>query len=91
MAHPGLNNIDNLIPNLVDAGLDGIECWHTRHKKSTEKRYHEMTVQLSLIATGGSDCHGPQKGLPIIGTKQVPYEILEIMRQKAASYSGSLL
>ena len=49
MAHPGLNNIDNLIPNLVDAGLDGIECWHTRHKKSTEKRYHEMTVQLSKM------------------------------------------
>jgi predicted metal-dependent phosphoesterase TrpH len=91
MAHPGLNNIDNLIPNLVDAGLDGIECWHTRHKKSTEKRYREMTVQLNLIATGGSDCHGPQKGLPIIGTKKVPYEILEMMKQKVASSAGSRL
>ena len=50
-----------------------------------------MTVKLNLLATGGSDCHGPQKGLPIIGTKQVPYEILEIMKQKVASYAGSLL
>jgi len=27
MAHPGLNRTDEIIPALVDAGLDGIECF----------------------------------------------------------------
>ena len=36
MAHPGLNRTDEIIPALVDAGLDGIECFHTKH--STEHR-----------------------------------------------------
>ena len=31
MAHPGLNRTDAVIPALVDAGLDGIECFHTKH------------------------------------------------------------
>ena len=31
MAHPGLNRTDEVIPDLVAAGLDGIECFHTKH------------------------------------------------------------
>src|SRR5215813_5117866 len=30
MAHPGLNRTDEVIPDLVAAGLDGIECFHTK-------------------------------------------------------------
>tara|TARA_B100000029_G_scaffold425712_1_gene434246 strand:+ start:4530 stop:5375 length:846 start_codon:yes stop_codon:yes gene_type:complete len=82
MAHPGLNKIDNLIPKLIDAGLDGLECWHTRHPKSTTKRYQEMAKKYNLLVTGGSDCHGAEHGDPAIGTKRVPYEILEKMKQR---------
>ena len=35
MAHPGLNRTDDVIPALVDAGLDGIECFHTKHSTAT--------------------------------------------------------
>ncbi|MEE2615225.1 MAG: PHP domain-containing protein [Verrucomicrobiota bacterium] len=90
MAHPGLNKIDNLIPNLVEAGLDGLECWHTRHPKSTTKRYREMATRLGLLVTGGSDCHGAEQGHPAIGTKQVPYDILEKMKQKLPTTVSSL-
>jgi predicted metal-dependent phosphoesterase TrpH len=31
MAHPGLNRSDEVIPGMVDEGLDGIECFHTKH------------------------------------------------------------
>lgn len=82
MAHPGLNKIDHLIPNLVKAGLDGLECWHTRHPKSTAKRYREMAERYGLIITGGSDCHGAGRGHPLIGTVRVPYEILEKMKSR---------
>jgi predicted metal-dependent phosphoesterase TrpH len=83
MAHPGLNKIDSLIPEMVRAGLDGIECWHSRHPKSTAKRYRDMARRLDLLMTGGSDCHGPTNGnLPIIGTVPVPYDILNAMKQR---------
>ena len=82
MAHPGLNKIDHLIPDLVKAGLDGLECWHTRHPKSTAKRYREMAERYGLIITGGSDCHGAGLGHPLIGTVRVPYEILEKMKSR---------
>jgi len=82
MAHPGLNKIDHLIPDMVRAGLDGIECWHSKHPKSTTKRYREMAARLGLLSTGGSDCHGPSKGHPIIGTVRVPYKILDEMKRR---------
>ena len=82
MAHPGLNKIDHLIPDLVKADLDGLECWHTRHPKSTAKRYREMAERYGLIITGGSDCHGAGRGHPLIGTVRVPYEILEKMKSR---------
>ena len=82
MAHPGLNKIDHLITDLVKAGLDGLECWHTRHPKSTAKRYREMAERYGLIITGGSDCHGASRGHPLIGTVRVPYEILEKMKSR---------
>ncbi len=84
MAHPGLNKIDHLIPRMVEAGLDGIECWHTKHPKSTVKRYREMAARLGgLLVTGGSDCHGPSRGhYPLIGTVRVPYDILDEMKRR---------
>ena len=89
MAHPGLNKIDHLIPDLVKAGLDGLECWHTRHTKSTAKRYREMAERYGLIITGGSDCHGAGRGHPLIGTVRVPYEILERMKKRLRSQSAN--
>ncbi len=89
MAHPGLNKIDHLIPDLVKAGLDGLECWHTRHPKSTAKRYREMAERYGLIITGGSDCHGAGRGRPLIGTVRVPYEILERMKKRLRSQSAN--
>ena len=38
MAHPGLNRSDEVIPGMVEAGLDGLECFHTKHNASTVER-----------------------------------------------------
>src|SRR2546427_12327904 len=35
LAHPGLNRSDEVIPAMVEAGLDGIECFHTKNSTST--------------------------------------------------------
>ena len=77
MAHPGLNRSDEVIPELVGAGLDGIECFHTKHSNSTTEHYLEIADKYGLLVTGGSDCHGMSKGRPLIGTVKLPYEYVE--------------
>jgi hypothetical protein len=84
MAHPGLNRTDAVIPALVDAGLDGIECFHTKHSTATSERYLEIAGRFHLLVTGGSDCHGFSKGKPLIGGVKLPYEHVEKMKAKVA-------
>ena len=85
MAHPGLNRTDEIIPALVNAGLDGIECFHTKHSTKTAERYLEIADKFNLLVTGGSDCHGFSKGKPLIGTVKLPYEHVEKLKSKAGS------
>lgn len=80
MAHPGLNRTDDLIPPVVKAGLDGIECFHTKHSTATAERYLEIADRYQLLVTGGSDCHGLSKGRPLIGTIKLPYQHVELMK-----------
>jgi predicted metal-dependent phosphoesterase TrpH len=82
MAHPGLNRTDNIIPALVAAGMDGIECFHTKHSTAMSERYLEIADKYHLLVTGGSDCHGFSKGKPLIGTVRLPYEHVEKMKEQ---------
>ena len=97
MAHPGLNRTDDIIPGLIQAGLDGIECFHTKHSTAMSERYLEIADQYHLLVTGGSDCHGYSKAKPLIGTVKLPYEHVDKMtaaviarRQAAPAASGAL-
>ncbi len=80
MAHPGLNRTDEIIDGLVGAGLDGLECFHTKHSTNTSERYLTIADRLDLAVTGGSDCHGMSKGKPLIGTVKVPYNLVEKLK-----------
>jgi predicted metal-dependent phosphoesterase TrpH len=84
MAHPGLNRTDEVIPDLVDAGLDGIECFHTKHSTAVSEHYLEIADKYNLLVTGGSDCHGMSKGKPLIGTVKLPYRQVEKLKEAAA-------
>ena len=77
MAHPGLNKTDESIPELVASGLDGIECFHTKHNPVTAERYQKIAEEHGLLITGGSDCHGLSKGKPLIGTVKLDYRHVE--------------
>lgn len=76
LAHPGTLRHDEFIPDLVEMGLDGIEAYHSQHKRSDITRYKNMAQKSGIIHTGGSDCHGPRKGKSLIGTQRVPYSVL---------------
>jgi predicted metal-dependent phosphoesterase TrpH len=91
LAHPGLNRTDHVIPSLVEAGVDGIECFHTKHSTATSEHYLALAERFHLLVTGGSDCHGLSKGKPLIGTVRVPYQHVEKLKARAMEIKSAAL
>jgi len=58
LAHPGLTRVDEWISEFVDAGLDAIEAYHSRHDPDEAARYVRLAADLHVLVTGGSDFHG---------------------------------
>ncbi|MBI3825332.1 MAG: PHP domain-containing protein [Candidatus Rokubacteria bacterium] len=86
LAHPGLADRDAMIPDLVRAGLLGIECWYGEHSAAQTAAYLEMCRRFDLVATGGSDYHGPQSGRPNPpGTPVVSMAAWDALRTRAAT------
>lgn len=83
-AHPHLMGGDRLIPQFIKYGLDGIEAYHSEHTKPVTKRYIELAEEYGLLVTGGSDCHGLNKGRMLMGTVKVPYSLVEELKRCAA-------
>lgn len=57
LAHPGLQNRDDLLSKLVEAGLDGLEVIHPEHSSELVIHYEQMAADFHLYTTGGSDYH----------------------------------
>src|SRR3954465_11454547 len=85
LAHPALNRNDNLIAPLVGLGLDGLECYHTKHSPAATHNYLQLARQFNLLVTGGSDCHGTSKGKPLIGTVKLPFQYVDKLKEAAAA------
>jgi predicted metal-dependent phosphoesterase TrpH len=83
-AHPGLANRDEMIPELVEAGLAGIETFYPEHSAGQIEAYLTLCRRHGLVATGGSDYHGPQTGrATTLGTPHVPLEVWDALRARA--------
>ncbi|MSU34347.1 MAG: PHP domain-containing protein [Pedosphaera sp.] len=82
LAHPGLYRVDALIPRIAAEGLDGLECWHSKHSAEASEYFLQMADHLNLAPTGGSDCHGFAKNEPLIGRVKLPYARVETLRAR---------
>jgi predicted metal-dependent phosphoesterase TrpH len=62
LAHPGAgfyNGLDTRrLDELVDMGLQGLECYSFHHDEATTRRFLDYCHDRALLITGGSDCHG---------------------------------
>jgi len=90
LAHPGLANRDELIPGLIAAGLMGIECYYSEHSAAQRGSYVEMCRDHDLVATGGSDFHGPKVRAATLGSPAVPLATVDALRAKAAISRASI-
>jgi predicted metal-dependent phosphoesterase TrpH len=85
LAHPGVAGKDELIPELIEAGLMGIECYYAEHTPGQIGAYLELCRRHGLVATGGSDFHGSHTGRTNPpGTPTVPMSAWEGLKERAA-------
>jgi len=82
LAHPGQLDRDDLIPELIDLGLAGLEAFYPSHSRFKTNHYVELARHYNILATGGSDCHGANKENVIMGEVRVPYQVVLDLKEK---------
>jgi predicted metal-dependent phosphoesterase TrpH len=90
LAHPntlGVNRyseLERLILQLVDEGLQGIEVYYPEHSAVEVAQYNALADRYSLLSTGGTDYHGIEGNELDIGVgrgeMKLPYSIVENMK-----------
>jgi predicted metal-dependent phosphoesterase TrpH len=74
LAHPAnIDDLDNLMPDLVKAGLVGIEVFYTKYTPEMISILLTIANHYNLITTGGTDYHHFGDGVEdIIGSVLAP-------------------
>lgn len=90
IAHPIRLSLDApteraTLERFTDAGLLGLEVFHSEHTPELQVHYRRIADELGLIPTGGSDFHGAVKPKVALGTGvndniRVPRAFLDQMR-----------
>ena len=85
LAHPGWGAHDAMVPELVAAGLDGIEVYYPDHSPAQVERYTALARRYGLLMTGGTDFHGGEIATRVaVGSQYVPEELIGPLREAAA-------
>ena len=79
---------ESFIGELRDAGLRGIEVFHSDHRPADMERYAGIARKYNLLVTGGSDFHGAIKPQISLGTGNqgnlnIPITVLNDLRAAA--------
>ncbi|MFN3466889.1 MAG: phosphatase, partial [Candidatus Brocadiales bacterium] len=78
--HPGLTTRDDLIPYLVEWGIQGLEVYYPTHTPYQVEKYLQIARKYNLAVSGGSDFHGQRKpGIPL-GKVRVPLSMVVALK-----------
>ncbi|MBS1552760.1 MAG: PHP domain-containing protein [Bacteroidetes bacterium] len=61
VAHPSKNVRDNVLSEIINQGIDGIEIVHPSHSKDDVNYFGNVAAENFLLTSGGSDFHGGMK------------------------------
>jgi hypothetical protein len=67
LAHPGENNIQDMIQPLKKEGLMGVECYHPSHSVKYCEEVRRIASENGLVVTAGSDYHGKYYRSGVLG------------------------
>ncbi len=92
MAHPltlpGLALPRVWLPELRAAGLVGLETYYGPYTTEEEQTLQTLADEYNLIATGGTDFHGPGIHPTPLGGRPVPYRAVEQLKAEATQRRG---
>ncbi|MFN2431493.1 MAG: PHP domain-containing protein [Gemmatimonadota bacterium] len=86
LAHPGLLRPPELLPEILELGILGLEVFYPKHAPDQVARLRALAEGRGLVATGGSDFHSPAQPAPL-GGQRVPLEVLEALRSRSSTRS----
>ncbi|MCL5266017.1 MAG: PHP domain-containing protein [Chloroflexi bacterium] len=87
-AQEGKLDLESLVPELVRAGLTGIEAYYPGYTPDDERQMLGLAGRFGLIATGGTDFHGPPITSIEPGSVRVPRKVLDEMREALRGLRG---
>ena len=91
LAHPftldlNWSDLEFLVKQLVEQGLEGIEVFSPEHTPDQERFYRQLALDHNLVITGGTDFHGDNKpGIDLgrgRGGFRVPYSLLAALKER---------
>lgn len=83
LAHPGLLKRDDLIPDMIDAGLTAVEAFHSEHDAAATEHYLTFAERNAILVSGGSDYHGEkERRKAAFGTIGLPQDRFERLKAR---------
>jgi len=79
LAHPHLLKNDDMVEEIIEMGIDGLEVFYYKCSPVQKERYEKMALKNGLIRSGGSDFHGFVKD-EALKSFSVPQLVLEEMK-----------
>ncbi|MCM3879836.1 MAG: PHP domain-containing protein [Vicinamibacterales bacterium] len=84
LAHPGLLKRDDLIADMVNAGLASLEAFHSEHNPAITEHYLALAARFGIAVSGGSDYHGePERRRAAFGTVGLTADLFERLLARA--------
>ena len=74
-------DLRGLLPDLVDAGLAGIETYYNGYTPQINRELLSLADEFGLIPTGGTDYHGGNVTSVELGAVEVPWSTVERVRE----------
>ena len=87
LAHPAETpGLEDMLPSMVETGLTGIEVYYGLYPAEERDKYQKLADTHGLLATGGSDYHGPGRAAECdLGASNTPREVGERLRALQAN------
>lgn len=83
LAHAEIYNSLDILEELIQDGLDGVEVWHPRNGDATRQHLLNRAKEHGLLTTGGSDFHGRFRGGAVpLGTCTTPEQSLKELLER---------
>lgn len=89
-AHPGRLGTPDLVRQVAQAGMDGMEIHHPSHSLDDRVRFAALAERHGLLKSGGSDWHGQFDGPRVIGNQHVPKAWLDVQDARVAERTAVL-